>query len=165
MPKNELGPGSTWWQRAKYDWPVLSIKQPWAQLIIEGAKDVEIRSWTTTYRGRIWIHTGQKVDDYATARFARSGLFTGGLVGHAHLYGVRPFCASSWEAWRYRHKDDADFDEAAAKYGWILRDARPLVQGIRYKGSIGLFRLDEAVLEQLGQIPDLLPVSGARLVE
>lgn len=34
----------------------LSIKQPWASLIVHGIKDIENRSWRTKFRGRIYIH-------------------------------------------------------------------------------------------------------------
>lgn len=34
----------------------LSIKQPWASLIAHGIKDIENRTWSTNYRGRIYIH-------------------------------------------------------------------------------------------------------------
>jgi len=36
----------------------LSVRQPWAWLIINGYKDIENRDWPTKLRGRIWIHTG-----------------------------------------------------------------------------------------------------------
>ena len=35
---------------------VLSVKNLYACLIIQGGKDVENRTWTTDYRGRIYIH-------------------------------------------------------------------------------------------------------------
>lgn len=35
---------------------VLSLKQPWATLIVRGVKRYEARSWQTPYRGRIAIH-------------------------------------------------------------------------------------------------------------
>lgn len=35
---------------------VLSVKNPYAYLIIQGGKDVENRTWTTDYRGRLYIH-------------------------------------------------------------------------------------------------------------
>lgn len=38
----------------------LSIKQPWASLIACGIKDVENRTWSTKFRGRIYIHASQK---------------------------------------------------------------------------------------------------------
>ena len=35
---------------------VLSIKEPWASLIMNGTKRIETRSWKTKYRGEIYIH-------------------------------------------------------------------------------------------------------------
>lgn len=34
----------------------LSIRQPWAWLIVNGYKDIENRSWNTKYRGQVLIH-------------------------------------------------------------------------------------------------------------
>ena len=39
-------------------WKVLSIRQPWAWLILHGGKDVENRNWATKVRGRVLIHAG-----------------------------------------------------------------------------------------------------------
>ena len=35
---------------------VLTIKQPWATLIVEGYKEYEFRTWNTKYRGELLIH-------------------------------------------------------------------------------------------------------------
>jgi hypothetical protein len=40
----------------------LSIRQPWAWLIVAGYKDVENRKWSTSFRGRIYIHAGKTLD-------------------------------------------------------------------------------------------------------
>ena len=40
----------------------LSIRQPWASLIVAGIKDIENRSWVTNYRGKLLIHAAQKFD-------------------------------------------------------------------------------------------------------
>src|SRR5829696_2964527 len=42
----------------------LSIKQPWAELIITGAKDVENRSQRTSFRGRFAVHVSLKRASY-----------------------------------------------------------------------------------------------------
>ena len=34
---------------------VLTVKQPWASLIVHGIKDIENRSWKTNFRGRVLI--------------------------------------------------------------------------------------------------------------
>lgn len=39
----------------------LSVRQPWANLIVHGIKDVENRTWKTNSRGRIYIHAPAKV--------------------------------------------------------------------------------------------------------
>ncbi len=37
----------------------LTIRQPWASLIAVGAKTIETRGWSTTYRGPLAIHAGK----------------------------------------------------------------------------------------------------------
>ncbi len=38
----------------------ISIKQPWASLIIEGIKDIENRTWKTSFRGTVLVHASGK---------------------------------------------------------------------------------------------------------
>ena len=40
----------------------LSIKQPWAWLIVNGFKDIENRTWRTKIRGEFLIHAGIEAD-------------------------------------------------------------------------------------------------------
>jgi hypothetical protein len=40
----------------------ITIKQPWASLIVHGIKDIENRSWRTNFRGRVLIHSSAKGD-------------------------------------------------------------------------------------------------------
>ena len=54
---------------ASFDWkdvpagtPALSIKQPWAWLILHAGKDIENRTWRTRYRGPLLIHAGKSPD-------------------------------------------------------------------------------------------------------
>lgn len=37
----------------------LTVKQPWASLIVHGIKDIENRTWPTKFRGRILIHSSK----------------------------------------------------------------------------------------------------------
>lgn len=45
----------------------LSIRQPWAWLIVAGYKDIENRSWPTNFRGRVYIHASRKFDEVGLA--------------------------------------------------------------------------------------------------
>lgn len=38
----------------------ITVKQPWASLIIEGIKDIENRTWKTNFRGRVLVHASAK---------------------------------------------------------------------------------------------------------
>lgn len=40
----------------------ITIKQPWASLIVHSTKDVENRTWPSRYRGPILIHAGKAMD-------------------------------------------------------------------------------------------------------
>ena len=46
----------------------ISIKQPWAHLIVEGIKDIENRTWPTKVRGRVLIHASAKPVKYTDAQ-------------------------------------------------------------------------------------------------
>lgn len=35
----------------------ITVKQPWASLIVTGLKPIENRTWNTNFRGRVLIHT------------------------------------------------------------------------------------------------------------
>ena len=69
----------------------LSIKQPWASLILHGLKTIEVRAWSTARRGRILIHAG-RISDGRTEGWNRlpayakeTALLTGGLLGSAEI--------------------------------------------------------------------------------
>lgn len=82
----------------------LSIRQPWAWLIVHGYKPVENRTWRPAYRGQLLIHAGQKFDKegylWVLANteigldlppihdFLTEPGYRGGIVGQAELYDV-----------------------------------------------------------------------------
>lgn len=47
----------------------LSIRQPWAHLIVRGFKKAEVRSWSTPFRGRLAIHTSSAKPTRADEEF------------------------------------------------------------------------------------------------
>lgn len=49
----------------------LSIRQPWAWLIVNGYKDIENRSWRTNYRGPVLIHASSRKPTKAEVEHAR----------------------------------------------------------------------------------------------
>lgn len=69
----------------------LSIRQPWASLILAGHKTVENRVWNTGYRGPIIVHAGVTIAQHAVARAATFGVIDppiGAYLGVVDLAGV-----------------------------------------------------------------------------
>jgi hypothetical protein len=48
----------------------LSVRQPWAWLLVNGIKDVENRSWRTNFRGNLYIHASMNLDMAAFKRIS-----------------------------------------------------------------------------------------------
>ncbi len=66
---------------------VLTIKQPFATLIVEGYKKYEFRSWKTSFRGEIYIHAGKSIDQEAMNRVKDLNLSypTGCIIGKVKI--------------------------------------------------------------------------------
>lgn len=72
---------------------VLSIRQPWAELILRHRKPIEIRSWTRKYRGLLLIHASGGWDAAAARELgvSKESVTQGAFVGVAWLHDVRRF--------------------------------------------------------------------------
>jgi len=46
----------------------LSIRQPWADLIMLGVKNVENRTWSTNHKGPLLVHAPKTIDENALKR-------------------------------------------------------------------------------------------------
>lgn len=68
----------------------LTIKQPFASLILEGLKEYEFRTWKTKYRGPILIHAGKGVDRKAMKKFEQYNLKypVGAIIAKAEIEDV-----------------------------------------------------------------------------
>ena len=62
----------------------LSLRQPFAKLIISGKKTIELRKWNTKFRGEFLVHASKKVNKEAAERnnIAYNKLITGNRKSH-----------------------------------------------------------------------------------
>ena len=83
----------------------LSIRQPWARLIVNGYKDIESRNWRTKYRRPFLVHAGLKVEKEAYDRVADcfgiqppppSEIERGGIVGQSTILDCVENHDSTW---------------------------------------------------------------------
>ena len=142
----------------------ITIKQPWAELILQGRKTIELRTWTTNHRGRLAIHAGQGLKREACAAYGLEpeSLPRGALVGTVEIVDVIAFDDDTWEELRGQHLALGAFP--GDLLGWKLANPGRLPEPIPWKGKLGLFYVDDDVLasssrsrgEQVGT-----PVPGA----
>lgn len=126
----------------------LTLWRPWPELILRAGKDVENRSWATTYRGPLAIHAGKAFDASVAASRVPLDLHPRweypvlgadspqGLVGVVDLIGVHyagddhcqhapmPMC-SRWAQ--------------PACWHWQLANPRLLARPIPCRGRQGLW--------------------------
>lgn len=125
----------------------LSIRQPYAWLIVNGHKDIENRDWSTNFRGRVLIHAGLTYpkrdyrDDAETygerfGSYPERDTMLGGIVGVATITGCVTASDSEW---------------FFGPYGFTLTDAKP-VPFVPCKGKLGFFNVPADVAEQLRQL-------------
>jgi len=126
----------------------LSIRQPWASLILKAGKDIENRCWPTKVRGRILIHAakGCTRDELEDALdFAEEACGTrysvdlktiarGGIIGSVEIVDCVSKSVSPW---------------FMGKYGFVLRDPQPL-PFVPWKGQLGFFNVPESALKDAG---------------
>lgn len=117
----------------------ISIRQPWASLIIHDGKDIENRKWKTAYRGPLLIHASKWWSTVAVERILRSmpvstawrladlAALRGKIIGIVDLVD----CVT-----------DSDSRWFEGPVGLVLRNARP-VEPYEVKGALGLFNAPE----------------------
>lgn len=108
---------------------ILTVRQPWAWLIVQGLKDVENRTWAPAWRGTLVIHGGKTVEETGV-EFAEGHKIPlpepmprGVILGTVELVGVVTDSRSIWAS--------------PGQYHWILKDPRPCPQ-IPWVGQRGL---------------------------
>lgn len=117
--------------------PALSIRQPWAELILSGRKSIEIRGWQTQYRGPLWLHASRAEDLQLEAQFGLSDLFKGGYIGRVSLTTIVQLDEERWVRWRERHLSPGPMPARA--YGWVLTEPVRFNRPILARGQMGLF--------------------------
>ena len=123
---------------------VISVRQPWAWLIINARKDIENRNWFTKVRGRVLIHAAKGVTKqewmaawdcvrHINIDAWRKGceeihagqIERGGIIGSVEIVDCVEQSTSPW---------------FFGRYGFVLRDPQPL-PFYPCKGQLGFFRI------------------------
>ncbi len=126
---------------------VLSIKEPWASLIINGYKEYEFRSWKTKYRGKILIHTSKGIDKKSIDRFKCYELEYkyGVIIGEAKLID----CIKVDEKFRNNliNENSIVYSKSiyVEKYAWHLTNIKKYDKPIEISGHLGLWEYNKNI--------------------
>lgn len=104
----------------------LSVRQPWASMILSGEKTIEVRTWSTKYRGPLVICASKspKISDAPT----------GCAVCIVDLIDVRPIT----------HSDAASACcgvDPSREFAWILSSPRLIPSLPPVSGRLGIFEM------------------------
>lgn len=121
----------------------LSLKQPYAELLVSGRKTIELRSWNTKFRGEFLIHASKKIDRQACDRLKIDPhqLPKGALVGKATLTDVKLYQDSkSLLQDKNEHYSDAKFVKKL--YGFKITNGHRFRKPTLMNGRLGFFNVE-----------------------
>jgi activating signal cointegrator 1 len=132
----------------------LTIRQPWASLVILGVKTMESRSWRTAYRGEIAVHAGRtfgRAERYfaqgavalpylLAARLDPNSLPRGVVLGTVMLED----CKSVDELYEFIQgragaRERLLGDYGPGRFGWILRHPTAFAEPVPAAGALSLW--------------------------
>ena len=120
----------------------LSICQPFAELIIQNKKTIELREWNTNFRGEFLVHAPIKIrkEDYKKLKI-KEKLTTGAIIGKVELYDVKKYeSLKEIQEDRNQHFSTKKFQKKT--FGFILKNSKPLRIPIPWKGQLGFFDVE-----------------------
>lgn len=128
----------------------LCLRQPWASLVVSGAKRLETRSWRTPYRGPLVVTASAKLhpedaalvarEPFLSAIMAGPDLALGAAIGVANLVGV----ATTEEVDRTWTPDGerAFGDFSPGRFAWILHRPWSAPAALSVRSLLGVFPLE-----------------------
>ena len=133
---------------------VISVRQPWAWLLVAGHKDIENRTWRTSYRGSLLIHASlaTEPDDFPMQRewietcgiVIPEDLPRGAIGGSVNLVDV-------WDTHSYGDGSTNEFKVDVSPFfegpfGFKMIGSVPFYEPIPYRGQLGIREASDANL-------------------
>ena len=117
----------------------LSVCQPFAKLIVQGKKTIELRKWNTKFRGEFLVHAPQKIrlDDCQRLKI-KTKMTVGAIIGKVELIDVKEY-ENSTQIKIDLKKHLALNDISENKYGFILQNPKELKIPIPCSGQLNFF--------------------------
>ncbi len=128
----------------------LSLQQPWAALVVAGAKRYETRSWQTAHRGPLAVHASARFPPAARALcraepfrllLQQAGYFDWTCLPVGVVLGVVDLvaCVSTAEVPDLDPTERELGDFGPGRWAWQLARPRRLVEPVPCRGRLGVF--------------------------
>lgn len=125
----------------------LTIRQPWATLIMQGVKRYEFRSWKTNFRGEVLIHAGKGIDKEAVERLKKylpeGELPLGKILGKVNITDCVPMSEEFASMLSKENNDIYTTHSFSRNYGFKLEDVEVFDNTIDAKGQLGFWNFEE----------------------
>lgn len=128
---------------------VLTIREPWASLVGCGTKIIETRSWSTSYRGELYIHAGvHKISEqdehaiYLRNLIPDSQLHYGEIFVKCNLVDCIKIDKNF--AKKVQSKTPENYEcgnYTPGRYAWLLSDIEH-IKPISAKGRLGIWNYE-----------------------
>jgi len=120
----------------------LSVCQPFADLIIQGKKTIELRKWNTKFRGEFLVQAAQNIRTEDCRRLKmKDSLTTGVIIGKVELVSVKKYENES-KLKLDSKKHLALNNKSDSKYGFILQNPKQFKVPIPCKGKLKFFEVE-----------------------
>ena len=127
----------------------LSVKQPWATLLVHGLKTIEVRRWPTARRGRILLHAARVPDERPEAwarvppELREMAQLLGGIIGAGDLIDCRIYrCVEAFQVDQPCHLNDPSWFQPPLLYGFAFANLTYLPFR-RYSGWMRFFSVSD----------------------
>lgn len=125
----------------------LTIRQPWATLIMQGVKEYEFRSWKTNFRGEVLIHAGKGIDKEAVERLKKylpeGELPLGKILGKVKITDCVPMSEDFATMLAKKNNDIYTTHSFSRNFGFKLEDVEVFETPIEAKGQLGFWNFEE----------------------
>jgi hypothetical protein len=114
---------------------VLTLQQPYAEVVMQGLKTREYRSWPTSHRGTLLVHAGKSLCKEGLAHYGLDGkgLDRGAIVGAVEVIGM-------------------EWNKVQECLAWVLARPRRFGKPVPCLGQLGLWRLPEGLAGQVERL-------------
>ncbi len=126
----------------------LSVKQPWATLIVEGEKTIEVRGWKTDHRGPLLICASAAPNNvfwHDDVENTHRLMHAGCIIGAVNLIDCRPMVEDDDLASYGQYKPGA--------IAWVVEPVH-FCKPVPVAGRLNLFDVPDSLIEPIGNDPE-----------